>query len=195
MSDGRTAAPDYPELPLGRFLDLVASGEPAPAGGSVAAVVVALAAGLAGMSARLSTGHLADAPEMAARADELRDRAAPLAREDAEVYGRVMAARRTEGNGFERALSDAADVPLSVAGIGAEVAEVAGRLFEGGNPNLRGDALTAVLLADAATRAAARLAEIDLSLAGIEDERLALAGDLARSVAARRRSLEEGAQR
>jgi formiminotransferase-cyclodeaminase len=41
------AIPDYTELPLGCFLDMVASREPAPGGGASAAVAVALAAALA----------------------------------------------------------------------------------------------------------------------------------------------------
>ena len=36
--------PDYLGLPLGRFLELVASEDPTPAGGAVAALAVALAA-------------------------------------------------------------------------------------------------------------------------------------------------------
>lgn len=71
--------PDYAELPLGRFLEMVASREAAPGGGASAAVAVALAAALAGMAARLSADHLADATGLAERADRLRHRAAPLA--------------------------------------------------------------------------------------------------------------------
>ena len=58
---------EYLDLPLKAFLDLVASGGPAPGGGSVAAIAVALAAGLSGMAARLSAGQLADADELARR--------------------------------------------------------------------------------------------------------------------------------
>src|SRR5215203_879579 len=79
---------EYLDLPLKAFLDLVASGGPAPGGGSVAAIAVALAAGLSGMAARLSAGQLADADELARRADVARRRVAPLARIDAESYGR-----------------------------------------------------------------------------------------------------------
>ena len=49
--------PDYAQLPLGCFLDMVASREPAPGGGASAAV--ALAAALSSMAARFSTEHLA----------------------------------------------------------------------------------------------------------------------------------------
>jgi methenyltetrahydrofolate cyclohydrolase len=174
---------EYLELPLGAFLDLLASGNPAPGGGSVAAVVVALAAGLSGMAARLSADQLADASELAERADAARRRVAPLARIDAESYGRVLDAYRepeseTRRERVSEALSGAADVPLAIAEIGNEVAGIAARLVEEGNPNLEGDAMTAVLLADAGVRAAATLTEINLSTANVDDDRLARANEL-----------------
>jgi methenyltetrahydrofolate cyclohydrolase len=172
---------EYLDLPLRTFLDLVASDNPAPGGGSVAAVAVALAAGLSGMAARLSAGQLAD--ELAARADALRRRVAPLAEADAESYGRVLAAYREPDSETRRerasdALSGAADVPLAVAEVGSEVAGIAARLVEEGNPNLEGDAIAALLLAEAGVRAATVLVEINLSSANMEDDRLGRANEL-----------------
>ena len=94
MHTPENTASDYLNLSLGEFLDLVAAGGPAPGGGSVAAVAVALAAGLSGMAARLSADQLTAAPELADRSDDLRRRVAPLARADAESYGRVLDAYR-----------------------------------------------------------------------------------------------------
>lgn len=51
---------------LERFLDRLASDEPAPSGGAAAAVAAALAAALVAMAARLSTGQLGDADAVAA---------------------------------------------------------------------------------------------------------------------------------
>lgn len=175
--------PDYLHQPLGEFLDSVASAEPAPGGGSVAAIAVALAAGLAVMAARLSTDHLSEATELADRAEELRLRAAPLARADAEAYGKVLAAQRAPERSAGDALSKAADVPLAVAEAGAEVVRISRRLADHGNPNLKGDATTAVLLAEAAACAAATLAVINLSTADIRDERLERARKLAAKAA------------
>jgi methenyltetrahydrofolate cyclohydrolase len=80
------------------------------------------------------------------------------------------------------ALSAAADVPLAVAETASQVARLAARLAEQGNPNLRGDAVTAALLAEAGARAAAALVEINL--AGMPgDARLARAADLVRDAA------------
>jgi methenyltetrahydrofolate cyclohydrolase len=188
-------APDYLTFPLGEFLDRVASDSPAPGGGSVAAVAVALAAGLAGMAARLSTGQLSDAPELADSADASRRRAAPLARADAESYGRVLEAYRDPEDRTTRvreALSGAADVPLAVAEAGSEVAGIASRLAGEGNPNLRGDALAAVLLADAGVRAAAALVGINMSTANVDDDRLGRANSLVDATAAAVRRATEG---
>jgi len=171
------ATSEYLDLPLSAFLDLVASCGPSPGGGSVAAVAVALAAGLSGMAARLSAGQLADADGLADRADVARRRVAPLARADAESYGRVLDAYRESDSETRRervsdALSGATDVPLAVAEVGNEVAGIAARLVEEGNPNLEGDAIAAVVLAEAGVRAAAALVEINLSSANVDDDRL-----------------------
>ena len=196
-SSPENAAPDYLGVSLGEFLDLVASDAPAPGGGSVAAVAVALAAGLSGMAARLSAGQLVDAPGLAERADDSRWRVAPLARADAESYGRVLDALRepnpeTRTARVRDALSGAADVPLAVAEIGNEVAGIAARLVDEGNPNLEGDAIIAVLLAEEGVRAAATLAEINLSSANVEDDRLGRANELVEQTAATVRRATEG---
>jgi methenyltetrahydrofolate cyclohydrolase len=177
------ATSEYLDLPLREFLDLLASDAPAPGGGSVAAVAVALAAGLSGMAARLSAGQLADAGGLADRADAARQMVAPLAGADAESYGRVLDAYREPESETRRervsgALSGATDVPLAVAEVGNEVAGIAARLVEEGNPNLEGDAIAAVLLAEAGVRTAAVLAEINLSSANVEDDRLGRANEL-----------------
>jgi len=142
------------------------------------------------MAARLSTDQLNDASRLADRADASRRRVAPLARADAESYGRVLEAVRLPRDSearterIEDALSGAADVPLAVAEAGSEVAGVAARLVEEGNPNLQGDAMTAVLLADAGVRAAATLTEINLSSANVADGRLGRANELVEKTAA-----------
>ena len=197
MPTPENTAPDYLDLPLGELLDRVASDSPAPGGGSVAAVAVALAAGLAGMAARLSTGQLSDAPELAEKADASRSRVAPLARADAESYGRVLDAYRdpdpeTRATRARDALSRAADVPLAVAEVGSEVAGIAARLAEEGNPNLQGDALAAVLIAGAGVRAAAALVGINLSTANVDDDRLGRANSLVDTTAATVRRATEG---
>jgi formiminotetrahydrofolate cyclodeaminase len=194
------AVPNYAELPLGRFVEMVASREPAPGGGASAAVAVALAAALTAMAARFSADHLADAETIADRAEELRNRVMPLAQADAAAYGRVLDAYRTPRDDDEKrrrrireALSEAADVPLSIAEVGVEVAGNAARLVEEGNPNLRGDAVTAAALAKAGVRAAATLVEINVSAGGADDDRLSRVDQLLATMAAAQ-EVDEGAE-
>ena len=191
------AVPNYAELPLGRFMDMVASREPAPGGGASAAVAVALAAALTAMAARFSADHLADAETIADSAEELRNRVMPLAQADAAAYGRVLDAYRTPRDDDEKrrrrireALSEAADVPLSIAEVGVEVAGNAARLVEEGNPNLRGDAVTAAALAKAGVRAAATLVEINVSAGGADDDRLFRVDQLLATMAAAQEVVE-----
>ena len=190
------AVPNYAELPLGRFMDMVASREPTPGGGASAAVAVALAAALTAMAARFSADHLADAETIADRAEELRNRVMPLAQADAAAYGRVLDAYRIphdeEGRRrrIREALSDAADVPLSIAEVGVEVVGNAARLAEEGNPNLRGDAVTATVLAGAGVRAAATLVEINVCAGGADDDRLSRVDQLLATMAAAQEVVE-----
>ncbi len=190
------AVPNYAELPLGRFVDMVASREPAPGGGASAAVAIALAAALTAMAARFSADNLADAETIADRAEELRNKVMPLAQADAAAYGRVLDAYRTPRDDEKRrrrireALSEAADVPLSIAEVGVEVAGNAARLVEEGNPNLRGDAMTAAALAKAGVRAAATLVEINVSAGGADDDRLSRVDQLLATMAAAQEVVE-----
>ena len=162
---------DFLAQPLASLLDDVASETPAPGGGSVAALAVALAAGLTAMAARLSVGHWEGAAAVVEQADALRAHAAPLALADARAYEEVLTALRLPKHlepvvreaAADSALSRAADIPLEIARAGTEVAVLAADTAEQGNPNLRGDATAGALLAAAATRAAANLVEINLA--------------------------------
>lgn len=174
-------------LSVDDFLDAMATGDAAPGGGAAAAVSVAMGAALAGMAARLSTRHLDEADAIADRADGLRQRATPLADEDAAAYAVVLQALQlprddtdTRRQRIRDALSHAADVPLTIADVGQQVQQLAIQLAAGGNPNLAGDATTAALLAGAATRAAANLAELNLAQADIDDDRRRQAASLQR---------------
>jgi formiminotetrahydrofolate cyclodeaminase len=146
---------------------------------------VALGAALCGMVARASGGELEDAAGTAARADDLRGRAARLMAEDSAAYAQVLAA---DDEGARRtALERASDVPLAVAEAGAEVSEIAAGLAREGNPTLRGDALAAAALAEAGAEAAAALVSINQRAAGSEDDRTDRAAAAAARAAAARR--------
>ena len=159
---------DYLDLSVDDFLGQVAAATPAPGAGAVVAMSVALAAGLAGMSAGLSQRQLADADRLVERAAALREQVKGLGQRDAEAYAAVLSARARPADDPERgaalqsALESASDVPLEMATLGLEVLGLAGEVAAEGNPHLRGDALTACLLAQAAVRSAAVLVELNL---------------------------------
>ena len=154
------------------FLDQLAARTPTPGGGGAAAVTGAMAAGLVAMAARFSASRLPGAGDLADQADELRRRAAGLADLDAQAYAAVLDALRLPREAGQRreALLGAAVVPLEIAEIGAEVAQLAVRVAEAGNPNLRGDAVTGALLAAASARSAACLVDINVGLGGLDPE-------------------------
>jgi formiminotetrahydrofolate cyclodeaminase len=177
--------PAFLDMPLRDFLGALASGTPAPGGGTSAALAVTLGAGLCAMAARLSARQLGGdtVSELTNQAERILAASASLLQADAESYGRVISAMRSPAGadpaGRERAvaaaLSGAADVPLDIIALGAEAAALAARLADAGNPALRGDAVTAAVLADAGARAAAVLVGINLT-AVPHDERHARAG-------------------
>ena len=144
-----------------------------------------MAAGLVGMSARFSEKNLADdVRTLAMRADALRAEAGALARADADAYTAYLEARRRPEDDPDRAAaiaeagSRAAEVPLRIAELGAEVSRLAKMIGERGNPNLAGDAYAAAVLGEAATRAAANLVLINVGER--EDDRVRRARELAR---------------
>ncbi|HSR86432.1 MAG TPA: cyclodeaminase/cyclohydrolase family protein [Streptosporangiaceae bacterium] len=188
---------DFLTMPFDGFLGAVADGTAAPGGGCGAAAAVAIAAGLCAMTARLSARQLTadEAAELAGGASALQAGAAALIQADASSYQAVLAARRpadgaadaSQADQVAAALSGAADIPLQVLGFAAQVACLADRLAADGNPNLRGDALTGLFLAEAGARAAAML--VDINLAGApDDDRHATARRLLHDVASSARA-------
>jgi methenyltetrahydrofolate cyclohydrolase len=146
---------------LAQFLDRLASDESVPAGGSVAAIAVAMSAGLVAKAARLSPDW-PRAAQVLERAEALRALVTPLAQADADAYTQVLEAlRRKEGLGD--ALSAAADVPQEIAEAATEVAALATLAANEGNARLHGDAVMARELAEAAARGAAELVAINVA--------------------------------
>jgi formiminotetrahydrofolate cyclodeaminase len=185
------------------FLDLTASelldelaGPVPPGGGSALAFTVAMAAAVVCMAARASKGSWDEAGGIAAQADALRGRAAPLAQHDAEVYEQALAVRDgaaalpPEKRDWEigKAFAAAAEPPLEIARTAADVAELAAAVALSGDPRVRPDAVAAATLAAAAARAAVTLVEANLTAVEgdarvAEAERLASAAERAASQA------------
>ena len=141
---------------LTEFLAAVAERSPAPGGGASSAVTLGIGAALAAMAARF-----AGEEDTAARADAVRERALELADEDAAAYAPVLSA--PDAAARAAALSAAAEPPVEIAELAAEIRDLARALAERGRPSLRGDALAGAEFADAAARAAARLVELNLA--------------------------------
>ena len=155
---------------LSGFVASVASANPVPGGGSVAAHAGALAAALAQMVTGLTIGKKkyaavdAEMKEAALQAVALGNQLAALVKRDAEAYALVSeahklpkepaaaAAHRAEA--ITSALLKAAEVPLETARAAAGVAQIAALVAEKGNTNAVTDAGVAALLAEAACKGA-----------------------------------------
>lgn len=149
-------------LQINPLLDAIAAQEPAPGGGSTAALVGALAAALCAKVARFS-----DDGGSLAQAEALRRRLTALAPEDAAAFVAALEELRERRDDFDlgRALALAADVPLRIAEACADVAALGAALAESGKADVQPDARVASVLAAAAARAAAHLVEANLGAA------------------------------
>jgi len=173
------------EQPLGALLAEIAGEEPAPGGGSAAAVCTAMAAALVASVARLSRERWEGALAVVAQAEQLRGRVALLVEMDARAFDQALRtlAERDEiaaperDARLEQSLARAAELPLEIAEISADVAELAALASSHCNPEVRADGAAAAILAEAATRTAAGLVEVNLTMTG-DDPRVGVARSL-----------------
>lgn len=178
---------DFSDRTIRRFLEDLASSAPTPGGGTAAALAGAMGASLAEMVTALTlarekyaAAHEAMRP-IAAAAAAAREELLRLAREDAEAYDEVVAARRlpkdTEAEKSAReerlsaAVRRAAEVPLRTARAAAGLLESVPELAEKGNPNAASDSGAAAALLEAAVQGA--LLNVAINLPGIPDPGLA----------------------
>jgi glutamate formiminotransferase/formiminotetrahydrofolate cyclodeaminase len=183
---------------LSGFVAGVASSNPVPGGGSVAAHTGALAAALAQMVAALTIGKKkyaavdAEMKEAALKAAALGNTLSALVKRDAEAYSQVSeayklpkepaeaAARRAEA--VTTALLKAAEVPLETARASVEVAQLAAFVAEKGNANAVTDAGVAALLAQAACSGAAYNVRVNVQALDDKSKGEALAREAERLV-------------
>jgi formiminotetrahydrofolate cyclodeaminase len=155
--------PGLGEQPLASLLDDVARPTPAPGGGSSSACAGALAAALVEMAAGIAGNR-----DAASRAGDLRGELLELAERELSTYEPVLEAYRLprddprRADRVEAALVEASREPAAIAEASAEVAEIGEAVARASSPSVRGDAVAGVLLAEAATVAAATLVEINL---------------------------------
>jgi formiminotetrahydrofolate cyclodeaminase len=186
----------FADQSLHDLLDEVAAQRPAPGGGCSAAWAGAFGASLVEMAANFTLARPKYAgvhhrmADVRREAKILRRRLLELGEADADAYEPVIAAMRMperhprREHKLEAARSNAAEVPLETAEAAARVAELAAETAKVGNVHLMGDSVTGATIAEGASRAAARLVEINL--AGSGDPRLARASDATRRAAAAR---------
>lgn len=168
---------------IGKWLEALASPTPAPGGGAAAALNAAVGAALIEMACNLTIGRPRYAPQEAAmraalaEATTLRRRALHLAAADVEAFGAVSAAyklpketdqqRRTRTEQIQRALVGATEVPLHTAVLAGEVVQLARRILDGTNVNVRADVAAAAIAGRAALEVA--LINVEANLAAIRD--------------------------
>ena len=155
---------------ISAFVASVASSEPVPGGGSVAAHAGALAAALAQMVAGLTIGKKKYAAvdgemrEVAEKAAKLSSKLTSLVQSDADAYAAVASAYKLgkepaeaaahRARAIEEALVGAARVPLETCRACRDVAELARTVASKGNTNAITDAGVCALLAEAGCRGA-----------------------------------------
>jgi len=177
----------YLDRPLREYLDDAAADKPTPGGGSVAALVGALATTMASMAANFTAGREKyQDVEPRIRADlsalaEARAAFVDLMHKDIAAYGAVMEAYRLpKGTDAEKAartaaiqqtLTESMQVPLAATRLAERTLEAAVELANLANANLLSDVAVAAILAEAAF--AASRVNVEVNLAGIKDQRLA----------------------
>lgn len=170
------------EKTLREVLEWVASDDPAPGGGSVAALSVAFASALVEMVSRLTIGRRkfadveADMDRTLASAQEARRRSMGLFDRDVEAFLDVMKAyalpketeaeKATRRSAIAKALYGAARVPLDTVRNALEVMRHAETAALKGNPNAVTDSTVAALLGEAALLGAAL--NVRINLAGLK---------------------------
>jgi glutamate formiminotransferase/formiminotetrahydrofolate cyclodeaminase len=166
------------------FIEATAAGTPTPGGGSSAALAGALAASLSEMVAKLTAGRKKYA-EVDQQARQVLEEAASLRQqltaaiiEDSQAFEGVMAAWKSKDLSeqekervVERATIHAGEVPLKVARLSLEAADLAHQITSIGNLNAVTDAAAAAILARAAVQTAAL--NVKINALSLQDQDLA----------------------
>jgi hypothetical protein len=139
-----------------------------PGAGRLAAEVTASAAELLARLARGAADTWSEAAAVAAQAQLLHDRAAPLGELAALAYEEALAAAGGDDE-VGQAYARAAEPPLQIAEAAADVVALAVLVARNGDPAHRADAVVAALLAAGSARAAAELVASNLTAAANEE--------------------------
>jgi len=187
-------------MPIDQFLDLLASSNPTPGGGGIAALTGATAAGLISMVCNLTIGKSkysgveAEVKALLGQSERLRNRLHQLVDEDARAYGQVMDAfklpksteveKAARSARMQEATVEASRVPLEIAIECARVVDLAEPAARLTNVQAIGDVAMAAYLAEGALRGA--VINIDINLRSIKDR------EAVKSLLDEAKALEEG---
>jgi len=159
-------------LPLPALLEELAAPHEVPGAGSALAAALATAAAVVQMAARLSPSSWPDAAGVAAQAEALRERALQLVDEDAEAYRVALEARaaadataRPEQRDWAlgRVTAAAAEPPLALARLAADLAELCAAAGARVEPRVHADVAAASALAAGVARGARALVAANLT--------------------------------
>lgn len=165
-----TTEPPLAGQTLEHYLDALASSQPAPGGGSAAAISAALAAALGEMVcavtlARREAQHRSELEQLQASVAALRGRFLQLAADDETAFGEYAAAvrlpktsqteKQDRRNAMQHALASAAAVPLALAEACVELLNLLADIARLGSRSVVSDAQTGAYLTQAAINAAA----------------------------------------
>ncbi|QSB06336.1 cyclodeaminase/cyclohydrolase family protein [Natronoglycomyces albus] len=184
-----------------KWLDALASAQPAPGGGAAAGMNAALGAALISMVCNLTIGKPKYAESEEAmkvalqKAEAHRQTAIDLAEADADAFAAVSAAYKLPKDtdeekaartaAIQAALVAAAEVPLQVAQVSARIIALAGSILNGSNPNVVSDIGVAASSAKSALESAAY--NVDINVKSIKDpeQRERLAAELNEALASK----------
>ena len=164
-----SAQRDYLSLPMRAFLADLAARSPTPGGGSLAALLGALAASQAQMVIAYTLGkkkHNEHEGRLRALLDEFKraaDALSQLMSEDMAAYERYAASRKSdETDEQQRAVATAIAVPMEVVVLAEAVAARLDEVKSFVNPYLFSDLQAAAILAFAAARSAGLNVRVNL---------------------------------
>ncbi|KUK81280.1 MAG: Formiminotransferase-cyclodeaminase [Petrotoga mobilis] len=171
-------------MSLKEFLEKLSSNEPAPGGGSAAALAGSIAASLGCMVTNLTIGKKKyeevekEMKNVKVKLEEYRDKFLQLMEEDAEAFNEVVEAlklpkstekeKRVRNERIQEKTKKATLVPLQIAKDGLELMELSGVIIEKGYKMAKSDAAISLIMAKVAVHGG--LYNVKINLPSIKDE-------------------------
>jgi formiminotetrahydrofolate cyclodeaminase len=171
------------QLTCEAFLDKLASNEPVPGGGSVAALSGGIAAALTAMVANLTVGKKqyeevsSEMEVVAERMIQMKKAFVEFIDQDANSFDGVMKAfklpketdeeKATRTAAIQNGYKEAIAVPLAVAKASSELFDMIERVVVSGNQNAASDGLVAAMMARTAVLSA--LYNVKINLSSVKD--------------------------